>query len=222
MNDAAKLQTTVDDAVAEVSRWRNTCATIAQMKLDANAMVSSAKKRRAENALAAMQGDAQAKAAIAEAQTNQAGAENSLVDLDIAAGDSQLKLEQAVVVEKQARLNLAQHQAALVKRKRVDVAGQLDAAIAEVDRLFKEYEQLGGDVIALGALPTNIMGMADREAAVGLRRVRAAMPRWVEKLYPGAAHDEMPREPLAVTEAQNWNLKVAGDVVIEFVGKPAA
>src|SRR5258705_9788864 len=57
-------------------------------------------------------------------------------------------------------------------------------------------------------LPRNMHGMNNHEGAVGARRVRAALPAFVQKLYPGSLHDEMKKEPLAVTEARFWNLTV--------------
>jgi hypothetical protein len=60
--------------------------------------------------------------------------------------------------------------------------------------------------VRAGAMPENMHGMINHEGAVGLRHVAAALPAFVQKLFPRSLHDEQKKEPLATTEARFWNL----------------
>jgi hypothetical protein len=68
-------------------------------------------------------------------------------------------------------------------------------------------EELGREIVNMpDALPSNMHGISNHEGAVGLRRVRASLPAFFWKLFPGALHDEMKTENLAASEARFWNL----------------
>ncbi|WFU53607.1 hypothetical protein QA639_28630 [Bradyrhizobium pachyrhizi] len=57
-------------------------------------------------------------------------------------------------------------------------------------------------------------------AIIGLRRGRAARPWFVQVLYLGALHDDMPREPLAATGARPCfrnNVKMMGPTLVKLV-----
>ena len=56
-------------------------------------------------------------------------------------------------------------------------------------------------------VPHNMFGIASNEHALGPRRVRAALPKLFDRVYPNAQHDEMKKENLATTEARQWNLR---------------
>jgi hypothetical protein len=91
-------------------------------------------------------------------------------------------------------------------REGVLLAGELDVAIANFARLYDKYEKLGREIVNTpDALPQNMHGMVNYE---GARRVAAALPPFVQKLFPGSLHDEMKKEPLAISEARHWNLAI--------------
>ncbi len=91
-------------------------------------------------------------------------------------------------------------------RQRIDVGAQIDVVIAEFARLYGEYEKLGAQIVNMDTMPRTMHGGADYEGAVGARRLRAALPRFLEQVFPNSLHDEQKKESLATTEARFWNL----------------
>ncbi len=203
------LEEEVSKTAAVVSDWKNSIAKIETQFNVARLAVAKAQKSREAQALKATMGDAAAVAAIKLARDEKQNAEQIISDLKFALPEAQAQLAAAEKAAASARHALAMLQAEKLMRQRVDVSGQIDQVNAESARLYRVYEELGREIVNMpDVLPRNMHGMNNHEGAVGARRVRAALPAFVQKLYPGSLHDEMKKEPLAVTEARFWNLTV--------------
>ena len=94
-------------------------------------------------------------------------------------------------------------------RERVALAGQIDSVIANLTQLLIEFEGLGRE-ISNADTRTNMFGMSNHEGAIGLRRVRAALPKIFDRIFPNSQYDETKKEPLARSEADHWNLPPVG------------
>jgi hypothetical protein len=152
-------------------------------------------------------GDTNSVAEIKHARSAQTSAEQTIADLaDIALPAAS---EQLAIAEKNAataRHALAKLMAEQVMKKRIEVGGQIDSAIADIVRLFGEFEKLGNQIANMDvAVPRNMLGMANHEGAIGLRRVRAAFPKLMDRVFLNT-HDESKKEALAISEARHWNL----------------
>jgi hypothetical protein len=53
---------------------------------------------------------------------------------------------------------------------------------------------------------SSMFGVSNHDDAIGLRRVRAALPKLFDRIYPSAVFHEMKKEVLASAEARHWNL----------------
>jgi hypothetical protein len=174
---------------------------------DANSRIAKAAIDRQKFAFDASQGNRQAIAAITEARAAHIGAEQDVLDLQQALSEARFRIANAEREAATARNNLAKFAIQNLQRKRVDVAGQIDQAIAVFARLFSEYQRLGSEIVNTpDALQRSMFGITDHAAAVGTRRLRAALPAFVETLFPGAHHDEIRKMPLAISEARHWAL----------------
>jgi hypothetical protein len=201
-----RLEKHVTEKSAIVSEWKRSAAAIETELNTANASLARAKGNRETNAMSARLGDAAAIAAIKLARGEQHVAEQDIVDLQLALPEAQAQLALAERNAESARRELAQHHAQQLQRSRIEVAGKIDAEIAELTRLLNEFEKLGHAIANMDAIPRNLYGMADHEGAIGLRRVRAALPKFFDRVYPNALHDENMKENLAISEARHWNL----------------
>jgi chromosome segregation ATPase len=201
-----RLEKRVAETAAVVTDWKRSVAAIQTELNTANAALMRAKNQRETHAMAARLGDATAAAAVKSARGEQYVAEQDIVDLQLALPEAQAKLATAERNAESARRELAQHHAQQLQRSRIEVAGQIDAVIADFTRLLNEYEKLGHAIANADALPRNLHGMSDHEGCIGLRRVRAALPKFLDKVYPNSLHDENLKENLATTEARHWNL----------------
>ncbi|SIN82927.1 hypothetical protein SAMN05443247_00025 [Bradyrhizobium erythrophlei] len=202
---------TLEDAVAEtalaVTGWKSTIAKIETQLNVAGLALARAKKQREIHALKASMNDAAAVAAIKAARSDQLAAEETINDLKTALPAAQEQLAAAEKAAASARDVLGKFHAAVLMRQRIDVASKLDAISADFARVYAEYEKLGREIVNMpGALPTSMHGVTDHEAVLGARRVRASLPKFFWKLFPGAIHDEMKTENLATAEARFWNL----------------
>jgi hypothetical protein len=201
-----KLEQQVSETAALVSDWKNSIAKIETQFNTANAALMRAKKHRETHALKASMGDAAAIEAIKAARDAQRDAEDLLADLKAALPEAEAQLAEAQKAAESARRSLAELHAEKLKRQRIDIASQMGGVIADYARLYAEYEKLGAEIVNMDMLPRSLHGMNDHEGAVGLRRVRASLPPFFWKLFPGAIHDEMKAENLATSEARFWNL----------------
>jgi molecular chaperone GrpE (heat shock protein) len=202
-----RLEKLIVATAAVVTEWKRHAAAIETELNTANASLARAQEHRSTHALQASLGEAAAIAAVEIARSEQHSAEQTIGDLQISLQQAQAKLAGAEKNAESARRELAKFLAEKIMKKRIEVAGQLDAAIADFARLFNEFEKLGHEIANAGAVPRNLHGMADHEGAIGLRRVRAALPKFLDKVFPTALHDENLKENLAITEARHWNLQ---------------
>jgi hypothetical protein len=209
-NDLFKLPagtSAVTDATRVVDEWASNIKKIEAEFGAANLARANAKKIREANALKASMGDAGALAAVKHARSEQHTAEQTIDDLKIALPEAEAQLAAAEKAATSARNQLARFNAEILMRKRIDVAGQLDAAIAAFADLYREYEKIGDEIINMpDVMPRNLHGISNVEGTVGARRVRASLPRFFWKLFPGAIHDETNTKNLAAAEARFWNL----------------
>jgi hypothetical protein len=203
------LETEVARTASEVEKWQGVITGITRQFEIANVALMRAKKAREAHALKAAQNETAAVAAIAAARSDLLAAEQTINDLEIAlpAAEAQLAIAQKAATS--ARHELAMLHVGVLIRRRIDVAGQIGAVVADVARLYGEYEKLGREIInmpdATVVLP-NMHGISNFEGVLGARRVRASLPAFFWKLFPGAIHDEMKTENLATSEARFWNL----------------
>jgi hypothetical protein len=202
-----RLEKGVAETAALVADWKRTVADIETQANVANLALARAKKARETHALQSARGDAAALEAVKRARSEQLAAEQIIGDLTIALPEALAHLANAERAAESARHELAKFHAEVLIRRRIDVAGQLDQVTANFARLYGEYQKLGVEIIDMpDAMPKNLHGMSNVEGAVGARRVRASLPAFFWKLFPGALYDEMKTENLATSEARFWNL----------------
>jgi hypothetical protein len=205
------MSKTLEDAVAAtaatVADWRTKIAKIDAQIAAENHAITIATKQREEHALAATLGDAVAITEIRKARSSQHESEQRAADLSIALPAAKNQLAAAEKVAAAARAELAKFHVEKLQRERIDVAGEIDEVTRNFARLYRKYEELGGQIINMpDALPPNMHGITNHEAALGARRVRASLPAFFWKLFPGSLHDEMKTENLATSETRFWNL----------------
>jgi hypothetical protein len=201
------LEAEVETRAATVADWKRSVASIETQFNTANAALVRAKKQRETHALKASMGDGAATAAIKAARAEQLAAEQTSDDLKIALPEMEAQLAAAEKAAASARHQLAKFEAEVLMKQRIEVAGQMDGVIAEYARLYALHEKLGAQIVNMDVLPRDMHGgISNQEGAVGARRVRASLPRFFWKLFPGAVYDEMPTENLATSEARFWNL----------------
>jgi DNA repair exonuclease SbcCD ATPase subunit len=200
------LEKQVSETAAVVTDWKNSIAKIGTQLNVAGLAVTKAQKTREAHALKASLGDAAAIEAIKHARDEQQNAEQIISDLKFALPAASEQLAEAEKAAASARHALAEFNADVLKRKRVDVAGQLDKVIEDFARLFGEYEKLGREILSMDVMPRTMDGISNHEGAIGARRVRASLPKLFWKLFPGAVYDEMKTENLAAAEGRFWGL----------------
>jgi hypothetical protein len=203
-----RLEKRVAETAAVVTEWKGTIAKITTEINNANVAHANAKKTREEHGLKAAMGDANSVSEITHARSSQTSAEQTIADLaDIALPAATTHLANAERAAASARRNLAQYHAGLLQRRRVEVAGEIDSVIADFVRLFGEFEKLGHEIANSEVMPQqNMFGSVSHDGAIGLRRVRAALPKFLDGVYPNSLHDEAKKEALAITEARQWAL----------------
>ena len=201
------LEKQVTDTAAVVADWQAKVRALEQQIAESTQAVDVATKHRQQHALAASLGDHSAISAIKTARANQHDAEQRLTDLAVALPAATAQLAEAETVAASARRAVAKVMAEQLMKDRVAVSGKIDQKIAELARLLDEYEQLGSEIVnAPDVVSRSIFGVASNETALGLRRVRAALPKIFDRIFPNAQYDEMRKESLATAEAMQWNL----------------
>jgi chromosome segregation ATPase len=202
------LEQEIAKAIVVVEKWKANQNSIEAQIANANARLAKAAAHRKEFALDASLGNAKAVAEIAKARTEHAVADGDLKDLAVALDGAAQRLVEAEAEARKANRALAKFEAEALKHQRIHMAGSIDGAIADLTRLLAEFESLGEDIANKDAAAPNIHGMSsDNSQAIGWRRVAAAMPASMARLYPGAHHDEIQKMPLALSEARFWNLQ---------------
>jgi hypothetical protein len=201
------LEKQIAETAKIVESWQSNIAAIESQIANANSRLANSESQRKRFALDASLKNPDAIAGIAKARAEQSAAEGDQADLSHALSQAKARLIEAESEAKIARNNLAKFEAEVLMRKRVDVAGQLDEVIAEFVRLHSAYEKLGNEIVNMDVLPQHAHGITNHhDGALGARRVRAALPKLFDRVYPNALHDESTKEPLATTEARHWNL----------------
>jgi hypothetical protein len=207
------LEKQIAETAKIVESWQSNIAAIESQIANANSRLANSESQRKRFALDASLKNPDAIAGIAKARAEQSAAEGDQADLSHALSQAKATLIEAESEAKIARNNLAKFEAEVLMRKRVDVAGQLDEVIAEFVRLHSAYEKLGNEIVNMDVLPQHAHGITNHhDGALGARRVRAALPKLFDRVYPNALHDESTKEPLATTEARHWNLPPAETV----------
>ena len=201
-----ELEHAITEAAKRVASWTANAKKIEQQIAAAKGRIATADNQRKQSALAASLGDRAAIGELAAARAVHATAVGDLADLGHALNDAAAKLWEAEAEAKGARNALAKFEADVLKRKRVALAGEIDKTVATLASQYREYEQIGNEIVNTDPLPLNLHGMNNAEGAAGARRIRAAVPKLLEQVFQSAAHDEQKKEPLATTEARFWNL----------------
>jgi chromosome segregation ATPase len=201
-----ELEHAITEAAKRVASWTANAKKIEQQIAAAKGRIATADNQRKQSALAASLGDRAAIGELAAARAVHATAVGDLADLGQALNDAAAKLWEAEAEAKGARNTLAKFEADVLKRKRVALAGEIDKTVATLASQYREYEQIGNEIVNTDPLPLNLHGMSNAEGAAGARRIRAAVPKLLEQVFQSAAHDEQKKEPLATTEARFWNL----------------
>jgi hypothetical protein len=211
VSEQQRLEKAVDVAEAKVADWRRSVATIEEQLHAAGLTLTKAKEDREQYAMGARLGDATAKAAIAHARSETHAAEQDVIDLQIALPEAKAQLASAERDAAGARRAVAKVMAEQLMKKRIEVSGRIDSVITDLlTPLLDEYEKLGGEIVNMpDVVSRSIFGVASNESALGLRRVRAALPKIFDRIYPNAQYDEMKKAPLEKSEAEHWNLPPA-------------
>jgi hypothetical protein len=201
----ADLDKAVVETAKTIETWQSNIKAIEAQIADANSRLEKSEAHRIRFALDASLGAAQAITEIAKARAEQSAAAVDVNDLSHALSQAKAMLIEAEREAKIARNNLARFMAEILMKKRIEVAGQLDAAISDFAHVFAQYEELGATIINMpDAMSHNVHGMSNHEGAVGARRVAAALPASFLKFFPNSLHDEQKKESLAVTESRFW------------------
>jgi hypothetical protein len=202
-----RLEKAVDETASTVAEWKGTVAQITTQFNTATLARDNATKVRATFALKAAMHDAHAVSEVENARSVQAGAEQTIADLAVALPAAEAELAVAEKNAAGARRAVAKLKAEGLMKERIIVAGKIDLAIADFTRLFNEFEKLGHEIVNSGVLPQqNMFGSANHDGAIGLRRMRAALPKFFDRVYPNSLHDENTKENLSTSEARHWNL----------------
>ena len=202
-----ELEHAITEAAKRVASWTANAKKIEQQIAAAKGRIATADNQRKQSALAASLGDRAAIGELAAARAVHATAVGDLADLGQALNDAAAKLWEAEAEAKGARNTLAKFEADVLKRKRVALASEIDKTVATLASQYREYEQLGNEIVNMDVLPQHAHRITNRhDGALGARRVRAALPKLFDRVYPNALHDESTKEPLATTEARHWNL----------------
>jgi hypothetical protein len=203
----ADLLKAIDQSAGVVRDWKHNKDRLQTATVNAERRLAEAEDRRIALALEANLGNAAAIAGIAKARTGHSAAAADLQDLGVALIDVEKRVVEAEGAAKAARNNLAKFETAALIAERVEVAGEIDVAVAKLSLLFASYEKLGAEISNSETTARNLHGMvANHEGIVGLRRVAASLPVCFKKLFPGAHHDEMPKRPLKAQETQFWGI----------------
>jgi hypothetical protein len=204
MPNEKTLQDAVAETAAVVADWRRSAASISTQLNVAGLALARAKKAREAHALKSASGDATAIAAIKSARAEQLAAEQTIDDLKIALPEAEAQLGAAEKNAVSAENALAKFNAEVLKRKRIEVAGDLDQIIANLVRVYGEYEKLGREIVNMDVIPQSAHLTTNYDSALGDRRVRAALPKLFERVYPNALHDETKKESLSKSESRYW------------------
>ena len=201
------LEKGIVGSTAVVERLRANLNSINTQIADAQGRLTKSAAHRKEFALNAKLGDPQAIAHLAKARSEEATAEADLKDLSVALDDSSQSLQEAQAAAASAHRALAKFEADGLKRERINLAGEIDGVIAKLAKLLAEFDDIGAEIAAKEPAPANVHGISlDNSGVIGLRRVAAAMPASIKRLYPGAHHDEIQKMPLMASESRLWNL----------------
>jgi hypothetical protein len=201
-----QLEQHVSETAAVVSDWKKSVGDISTQLNIASVAFMRAKKAREAHALKAAMGEPAAIEAIKHARSDQLTSEATIGDLKISLPEAEAQLAIAERASASARHDLAEFNAIVLKRKRIEIAGELDKVVADFARIYGEYNDLGAAIVNMDVLPRTMHGTSNYEDAIGARRVRASLPKFFWKIFPGSLHDEMKTENLATTEARFWNL----------------
>ena len=202
------LQQRVEDTAAVVQAWGSAISRLEAELNTANLAVMRAKKQRETHALKAAMSDEAALAAVKQARIEQQSAEATIGDIEISLPQARAELASAEREAAGARRAVARVMAEQLMKKRIEVSGRIDSVIADLlTPLLDEYEKLGGEIVNMpDVVSRSIFGVASNETALGLRRVRAALPKIFDRIFPNAQYDEMRKGPLEKSEAEHWNL----------------
>jgi hypothetical protein len=204
------LQAAVTAATENVSSWRGKIASLESQAAELSGIIAKSTAAREGRALSSLLGDPAAKAAITKARAEQHLAQEELADIArYALPAAQEALLAAEREAQSARTALAHHQADLMKRERIQIAAQIDDAIAALLLLVDKFDSVGASIANVPDLyPLNAFGtgMGQLDEIRGDRRLRAAISKRFEKIYPGAGFDEKRKESLFDSETRIWNL----------------
>ena len=199
------LEKQIAETAKIVESWQSNIAAIESQIANAHSRLEKSEAQRKRFALDASLGRPDAIAGIAKARAEAFAAEGDQSDLGHALSQAKAMLIEAEREAKIARNNLARFMVEIVMKKRIEVAGQLDAAISDFARVYAQYEELGATIINMpDSMSHNVHGMSNHEGAVGARRVAAALPAFFLRFFPNSLHDEQKKESLAVTESRFW------------------
>lgn len=204
------LEKAVAEAEAVVTGWQAKISALESQAAELNTIVTKAIASREGHALSALLGDANAKAAILKARSDQGSAEQNLADIGHAVPAARAQLASAEIAAQSARTALSHHQADLLKRQRIGVAAKISDMFAALAPLIDEFDDLGMQIANTPDLfPRNMFGtgsLGQLDEVIGHRRLRAALPARFEKIFPGALFDEKRKESLFDSEVRIWNL----------------
>jgi hypothetical protein len=204
-----QLEDQATKAAAVVLEKLDRTEKIAEQIQAANLALAKAKQEDEIHRAKASTGDPAAIAAVKTAHDAHCDAESTIANLRVTLSAAAESLAEAERVAANARHQLANFKVEILIRERVDVAREISKVLADLlVPLAGRYEKLGHQIIDMpdAAVLPNHGFTSDFENAMGAKRLRAAMPAFIQTLYLGAPRDEQQKEDFATAEALCWNL----------------
>jgi hypothetical protein len=205
-----RLAEDVAATASTVSDWRAKIASLESQAAELSSIIAKSTAAREDRALASLLGNADAKAAISTARASQHLAEEELSDVNhYALPAARGALLAAEREEQAAHVALSHYKAGLAKRRRIGLSAKIDVALAALLPLIEEWDAVGLQIAnEPGLYPRNAYGtgMGQLDEIVGNRRLRAALSKRFDSVFPNATFDERRKETLEASETRIWNL----------------
>jgi hypothetical protein len=196
----------LESAAAAIADWN---ARIWKLREDigkAEATLAESTHRRQQSVLDAALGDADAKQRLEQVLADDRKAERELADLKMALPLAEAKLRQAEGAHRNIEAEIRKSDVNRLALERLEVAKEMDRAMAEYAEAFERYQSLGRELFGLCADGTNV---SNWEHIEGWSRVAKSLPApfvTLQKRLPGVFFGG--GGPLAQAEASYWNVSI--------------
>lgn len=193
-------------ALENVERWRARAANIHSLLAEAGRVAVDAEPERLALAARMAEGDPKAAGKLDALRKARIDAEAKIADLQTALQHAEAELKAAEAAHAQAVKGKENSEARAVADRRIAVAERFDAAIADLEAAYVEWQALGRDLasrdLVMWAGPQSLSAM---DSATGYRRPAHAFARFASKVFPESTVGSLGNgTPLAVSEAGLW------------------